>query len=261
MSWVKIVFGIIVLVCTVKVYADEEVQDMSDPLAVYTQGGIGYTDKGLNIKVGQVFDTGNETTMGMNIVEIKGIFGEAIGWNDRVNDDSIDSIRFRHFGVNLENGRGSQIDLTWNVDSKQGTLSYSLIQSLPKISVFNFYPLGGLGIAAGQELVPDSGGNPDADQFRDRYNLHGTYYVIGVYSKIGVSDKVWFNYNPMFLGTISGSSTYRKNAFNGYNTVLAHELAMSYQLTPRANVRYFANWTQRLNFKDGDHRIEYNYQF
>lgn len=27
---------------------ESEVQDMSDPLAVYTQAGFGYTDKGLN---------------------------------------------------------------------------------------------------------------------------------------------------------------------------------------------------------------------
>ncbi|MGR5543305.1 hypothetical protein ACPV5V_32610, partial [Vibrio campbellii] len=32
--------------------ADEELQDMSDPLAVYTLAGIGFTDKGLNLKVG-----------------------------------------------------------------------------------------------------------------------------------------------------------------------------------------------------------------
>ena len=35
----------------------EELQDMSDPLAVYTQAGLGYTDKGLNLKVGKAYDS------------------------------------------------------------------------------------------------------------------------------------------------------------------------------------------------------------
>lgn len=50
---------------------DAEVQDMSDPLAVYTQAGFGYTDKGLNLKIGQTYDTGSDTTMGMNVLEVK----------------------------------------------------------------------------------------------------------------------------------------------------------------------------------------------
>ncbi|GAL25797.1 hypothetical protein JCM19239_4284 [Vibrio variabilis] len=45
-------------------YASQEVQDMSDPLAVYTQVGAGSTNKGLNFKLGQVYDTGNEATKG-----------------------------------------------------------------------------------------------------------------------------------------------------------------------------------------------------
>jgi hypothetical protein len=56
------------------VAADEKaVQDMSDPLAVYTQVGIGATNKGLNLKIGQAYDTGIATTAGMNVIEVKGI--------------------------------------------------------------------------------------------------------------------------------------------------------------------------------------------
>lgn len=58
---------------------EEHVQDMSDPLAVYTQVGFGVTDKGLNFKFGQAYDTGSSTTMGMSIIELKGVAGEQFG--------------------------------------------------------------------------------------------------------------------------------------------------------------------------------------
>jgi len=53
-------------------FAEDDVQDMSDPLAVYTQVGAGYTDKGINLKVGQAYDTGSDLTAGMNVIEVKG---------------------------------------------------------------------------------------------------------------------------------------------------------------------------------------------
>nr|WP_261837349.1 hypothetical protein [Vibrio ishigakensis] len=240
---------------------ESEVQDMSDPLAVYTQAGLGYTDKGINVKVGQTYDTGSDTSMGMNVLEIKGFAGEALGWNGRGADDSIDSIRFRNFTVDLTNGRGGQVDISWDFDSNQGSASYSFIQALPKIGMFNFYPLAGLGVAAGEELVPGTGGDLDADQVRDRYNLHGSFYVAGMYSKMQLTDNFWLNYNPMYMGSISGSSTFKDFGFEGDSSVFAHEFAASYQLTPRANIRYFANWTENTDFADGDHRIEFNYQF
>ncbi|GEM77805.1 hypothetical protein [Vibrio superstes] len=240
---------------------DTEVQDMSDPLAVFTQAGLGYTDKGLNLKIGQTYDTGSDITMGMNVLEIKGFAGEALGWSNRETDDSIDSIRFRNFTVDLTNGRGAQVDVAWDFDSNQGSASYSFIQALPKMGILNLYPLAGLGVAAGEELVPGTGGDLDADQARDRYNLHGTFYVAGMYAKIAVTDKFWLNYNPMYMGTISGSGTFKDSGFEGSDAVFAHEFAASYQITPRANVRYFANWTENTDFTDGDHRIEFNYQF
>lgn len=248
-------------IANLSVAKESEVQDMSDPLAVYTQAGFGYTDKGLNLKVGQTYDTGSDTTMGMNVLEIKGIAGEAIGWGNRDTDDSIDSIRFRNFGVDLTNGRGSQVDMSWDFDTNQGSASYSFIQALPKMGMFNFYPLAGLGVAAGEQLEGTTGGDLNEAQVRDRYNMHGTFYVAGMYGKMQITDKIWLNYNPMYLGSISGSSEFKNNGFEQSDSVLAHEFAASYQLNPRANVRYFANWSENVSYSKGDHRVEFNYQF
>ncbi|TOD47751.1 hypothetical protein CGJ69_01150, partial [Vibrio parahaemolyticus] len=49
--------------------------------------------------------------------------------------------------------------------------------------------------------------------------------------------------------------------YAGEDNILTHEFALSYQINPRANIRYFANWNEHVNFGDGDHRIEFNYQF
>lgn len=241
-----------------------DVQDMSDPLAVYTQAGFGYTDKGVNLKIGQTYDTGSDVTMGMNIVEIKGIAGEAMGWNGdsrEGNDNSIDSIRFRNFGVNLENGRGTQVDVnvafTENAGA-QGTASYSFIQALPAVGPIQIFPLAGVGVAFGETYDELRQGD---NQMLERWDLHGTFYVAGLYGKVNVTEKLWLNYNPMYMGTISGSDTYKDSGLGGDDSILLHEAAISYQIIPRANVRYFANWNENTDFLDGDHRIEFNYQF
>ncbi|WP_198589565.1 hypothetical protein [Shewanella sp. 10N.286.51.B7] len=73
----KLLIGLSISIMTSSAYAEEviekEVQDMSDPLAVYTQVGGGITDAGLNLKLGQTYDTNNPETMGMNIIEGKGL--------------------------------------------------------------------------------------------------------------------------------------------------------------------------------------------
>ncbi|WP_164684032.1 hypothetical protein [Vibrio maerlii] len=246
-------------------FADDSVQDMSDPLAVYTQAGAGYSDKGLNLKFGQTYDTGSDTTMGMNVLEVKGIAGDAIGFrdNDKAKfgsvDDSIDSVRFRNFTVDLTNGRGAQVDLNYNFDKNQGSASYSFIQALPKFGPVNLYPLAGLGLAAGDPLADPS--REGEAQLRDRFDMHGTFYVAGMYAKVEITDKIWLNYNPMYMGTISGSDVYKDNGFAGDDSIMTHEFAVSYQINPRLNVRYFANWDEDVDFDDGDHRIEFNYQF
>lgn len=258
---------------------DDDVQDMSDPLAVFTQIGAGYTDKGINLKVSQSYDTGDETTAGMNLVELKGILGEAVGWRSKDGsiqaDDSIDSFRFRNFKVNVTNGRAAQLDMTYQVEGnplvadQTADISYSLIQALPKMGPLNLYPLAGVGVSIGENAIEDDpdhyvdeNGNPQTRVRRDSgYSIMGTYGLVGMYSKLAITDKFWLNYNPFWLSTISGSDQYKDNYYGlDQSHILTHEFAASYQFTPRFNVRYFANWTEETDFADGDHRIEFNYQ-
>jgi hypothetical protein len=44
------------------------------------------------------------------------------------------------------------------------------------------------------------------------------------------------------------------------DSILTHEVAVGYQLSPRMNVRYFGNWNEYNSFSDGIHKIEFNYQ-
>jgi hypothetical protein len=245
---------------------ESEVQDMSDPLAVYTQVGAGATNYGINLKVGQAYDTGNPETIAMNVLEIKGLLGEALGWSGgSQRDNRLDGIRFRNFGVNLKNGRGAQVDVNYSLDStplaeESGNVSYSLIQALPKMGAFNLYPLLGAGIEFGNNVldIDDSTGSPEVDE---GYSIQGAFGLIGMYGKLAISDKIWLNYNPFYLRTLSGSELYKDNAFGvDEGSILTHEFSASYQLTPRFNARYFANWTENTDFSNGGHRIEVNYQ-
>jgi hypothetical protein len=236
-------------------FAEEPVEDMSDPLAVFTQLGVGATDRGLNLKIGKSYDTGDDSTAAMNVFEVKGFMGQMTGFtsNDELLDNSIDSFRFRNFNVNLTNGRASQIDLNYDVDSDSGTSSYSFIQALPKMGRLNLYPLAGAGVAFSNNTLEDGskvGG----------YSIPGTFTVVGAYSKLEITDKIWFNYNPMLMSTLSGSDDYKQYGMDGNGSVLTHEVSLSYQVNPRFNVRYFANWTENNSFSEGEHRIEFNDQ-
>lgn len=255
-----IAVSLAVALSTSLVQAESELQDMSDPMAVYTQAGIGYTDKGLNLKVGQSYDTGNPSTMGMNVLEIKGFAGDELGWSNRDSDDSIDSLRYRNFNVDMENGRGAQVDVNVNFTDigTQGTASYSLIQALPQMGPLNLYPLAGLGAALGESFDTTNDG---ALQVQDRWDLHGIFYLAGMYGKLEITDNIWLNYNPMYTGTLSGSDPFKHTGMEGDDSVLMHEAAVSYQINERTNIRYFANWTENINYANGDHRIEMNYQF
>lgn len=236
----------------------KEVQDMSDPLAVYTQVGAGYTDKGLNFKLGVSYDSGKPATMAMNVLEVKGVWGETLGTRDYANDD-IDSIRFRNFIVDGTDGRGSQVDVSYNFNSMTGAASYSLIQALPKMGPVMLYPLGGVGVA----IANDVNNNPlwsDSDS-PSGFSVPGAFAMLGFYGKLDLTENIWFNYNPVWLKAFAGSDAYKDNAYGvGEQDVFTHEMALSYQITPIMNVRYFANWTTELSFDDGDHRIELNYQ-
>lgn len=130
-----------------------EIQDMSDPLAVFTQGGVGITDKGINLKMGQTYDSGKENIAAMNVFELKGIGGDMLGFRDNDNpmygsvDDSIDSFRLRNFQANIKNGQGRLLDMTYDVDSETLNASYSILQALPQIGgSLNLYPLAGAGV-------------------------------------------------------------------------------------------------------------------
>lgn len=236
--------------CSLPVFAADQAQDMSDPLAVYTQAGFGITDKGLNVKLGQAYDTGSDTSMAMNLLEIQGVLGEALGWNNNPStDNAVDSLRFRNFGIDMTNGRGAQIDISWNLDSKTGTASYSLIQALPAMGPVQFYPLAGLGLAVREDKV-------------DGYEIPGSFGLVGLYSKVTITDNIWLNYNPFFFSTLGGSQVYQNNAYGlKKDTMMTHELIASYQLNPRQNFRFFANWTETVQFEDGDFRVEFNQQF
>ncbi len=236
----------------------KEVQDMSDPLAVYTQVGAGYTDKGLNFKLGVSYDSGKPATMAMNILEMKGVWGDTLGTRDYANDD-IDSIRFRNFIVDTTNGQGSQVDVTYNFNSMTGSASYSIIQALPKMGLFQFYPLGGVGLAVANDVNNNELWSDEDSP--SGFSVPGAFAMLGFYGKMDVTDKIWLNYNPVWLKAFAGSEAYKDNAYGaGDQDVFTHETTVSYQISPVMTVRYFANWTTHLSFDDGDHRIEINYQ-
>lgn len=216
----------------------EEVQDMSDPLAVYTQAGAGWTTKGVNIKLGQSYDTGHEDTMAQHVLELKGIGGDLLGTSGQATD-SVDSMRYRHFHVDTTNGRGNQIDLNWNFEAGVGNASYSLIQALPKLGAVQLYPLAGLGLTVDES---DTG-----------YSVPSSFGLVGMYGKVEITDSIWLNYNPMYTTQLGGNDGYQES----YGFV--NEAAIGYQITPRQNIRAFWNWGEVL---DGtDFRVEMNYQF
>ena len=233
-----------------------ELKDMSDPLAVYTRAGIGITNRGINLKFGLEYKTDDVNKNTMHVFEIKGIGGEAIGWDgDYIRSNSVDSLRYRNFAVDKTNGRGTQIDVTYNRHSEAGTLSYSLLQGLPKWKNFNLYPLAGVGLAYANNALQDDG------SIQSGLSVPGALAVVGMYGKYTVNDKLWLNYNPFWTVGLVGSDLFMDHGFEGHSSVLTHEATVSYKLSPRSNVRYYANWSEYIDFEDGAHRIEYNYQF
>jgi len=129
------------------------------------------------------------------------------------------------------------------------------LQGLPKWKNFNLYPLAGAGLAYANNALQDDGSTQRG------LSVPGALVVVGMYGKYTVNDKIWFNYNPFWTVGLVGSDIFMDHGFEGHSSVLTHEATLSYKLSPRSNVRYFANWSQYTNFKDGAHRIEYNYQF
>ena len=234
----------------------ENLKDMSDPLAVYTRGGIGFSDRGINIKVGIQYDSGKENENVMNVFEFKGIGGDELGWagSDK-RSDSMDSFRYRNFTLNKADARGTQIDITYDFHSDSGIASFSVLQGLPKWHGFNFYPLLGGGMAYAKDAIQDDGTTDSG------YSLPGGLAVVGFYGKYTVNDKVWINYNPFWSVGLFGTDMFMDHGFEGDSSVLTHEATLSYKLNPRSNIRLYANWSENVDISDGAHRIEYNYQF
>ncbi|AYV23715.1 hypothetical protein [Vibrio mediterranei] len=246
LSWT--ILTALVSLTSVSVTADEY-QDMSDPLAVYSQAGMGVTNKGINFKFGQVYDTNNDSTMAMHVLEAKGFAADSLGLKG---DDSFDSLRYRHFNVDINSGLGSQVDLSWDFDNKVGSASYSLIQALPKMGAVQFYPLAGIGINVADvhsSLIQPS---PDYDGSIG-YTIPSSFALVGFYSKIEITDDIWLNYNPMYTTQLGGVESFSN--FYGWQ----HEIAASYQLNNRSNLRAFWNFGEVL--QGTDFRVEYNYQF
>lgn len=240
---------------------DKEVQDMSDPLAVYTQAGIGATNKGLNAKIGVSYDTGIPDVAAMNLIEFKGFLGEDLGWDySNKKSNKLDSFRFRNFSANIKTGRGSQLDITYNFNEsalaeRTGNASYSILQALPKFWIVNLYPLAGVGVEFGKNVLEDD------NTIDSGFSVIGFNSVVGFYGKFTINEKIWLNYNPIWAAALAGSDRYESSAYGGKDNVLLHEFAASYQFTPRFNLRYFANWSNLVDITDGDHRVEFNYQF
>ena len=237
----------------------KEIQDMSDPLAVYTQVGLGYTDRGFNIKIGKAYDSGKPATMAMNVIEIQGVLGDAVGFRDTATNE-IDSIRFRNFSINTKNGLGNQVDISYNQNSKTGSASYALIQALPKFSIIQLYPLAGLGVSVANNVDQNNNGWADENS-PSGLSIPGMFATVGMYSRVAITKKIWFNYNPIWMTSLAGADNYMKNTYAiGKSDVFTHEVALSYQISPVFNVRYFGNWSNLVEFQDGAQRIEFNYQ-
>ena len=238
----------------------KDVQDMSDPLAVFTQIGLGTTNKGLYLKIGQAYDSGKAKTMAMNLLEVRGIWGESTGWDDEDVSENIDGFRIRNFQVDMTNGRGVQTDLNYNfkrtaLAKSSGTFTYGAIQALPTFWIITLYPVVAVGTAFGLNATEDDG------TIDSGYSTYGITGQIGMYSRFSFGKMFWLNYNPFYSAAWAGSDLYRENAYGpGRNDNVSHEFAASLQFTPRFNMRYFANWTNSIDFNDGDHRVEFNYQ-
>lgn len=236
---------------------DKEVKDMSDVMSVYTQAGIGSTSKGINIKIGRTYDTGNPQTVAMNLIEVKGIGGDELAWgnSDGITTNSVDSIRIRNYSVDLTTQIGSQIDFKYDLNSDYGILSYSVLASIPKIWRFKLYPLVGVGAAVANNL------NEVDPQSSSGFTIPGVLGAVGLYAKFTITDKVWLNYNPNWSFALAGSDWFMDHGLGGHDNLYAHELVASYQINPRLNIRCYNDWSSKENFSDGIHKIEFNYQF
>jgi len=237
---------------------ENEVQDMSDPLAVFTQLGASYGTNGINLKLGKTLDTKSATDMSMILVEVKGLYGEHMknegssALHPEAANDGISELRFRKFDVDMTNGRGLSMDFIHNFDTNSGTASLGMIQALPKIGIWQAFPI----IAAGVEYNDGS----QRSETNESSGLHSDFVFASftLYNKFQITETIWANYNPVYSQAIFGDDHYTDN-LKGSNG-LSHEFALSWQMTPKQNFRLWYNASQN-QFEDGDFRLEYNQQF
>ncbi|GIU29499.1 hypothetical protein L2719_15540 [Shewanella schlegeliana] len=240
-------------------FAEEnEIQDMSDPLAVYTQLGASYGTNGINFKLGKTLDTGSATDMSMFLFEVKGLYGEhmkhqgASALAPENANNGVSELRFRKFDVDMTTGRGISMDVIHNFNANSGTASVGMIQALPKVGVWQAFPI----IAAGVEY---NDGSKRSDT-NEASGLHSDFVFASftLYNKFLLTDTIWANYNPIYTQAIFGNEHYTEN-LKGSNG-LTHEFILSWQMTPTQNFRLWYNASQN-QFADGDFRLEYNQQF
>lgn len=237
---------------------DTETQDMSDPLAVYTQLGASYGTNGINLKLGKTLDTGSATDMSMFLFEVKGIYGEHMKHQGSSSltpesaNNGISELRFRKFDVDMTNGRGISMDVIHNFDTNSGTASLGMIQALPKVGIWQAFPI----IAAGVEY--NDGSKHSATNEASGLHSDFVFASFTLYNKFQLTDTIWANYNPIYTQAVFGDVHYTEN-LKGSNG-LTHEFILSWQMTPTQNFRLWYNASQN-QFADGDFRLEYNQQF
>ena len=254
-------------VTAVAAEAEKDAKDMSDPMAIYTSGGISYGTNGLNLKMMKTLDTGSPTKLSALIVEAKDMDfaddGDTRHGTER--SSGVSNLRLRLFNVDMTTGRGLSYDIIQNLDNtgdqarnvnpdsdvlnKMGMASIGMMQALPKVGFWQAYPIVGAGLWYGE----------DADEGID---TSGVSLNFTMYNKFTVTDKIWLNWNLTYMHGIFGSDNF-KGSMNSADDSLSHEIIASYQIDPRNNLRLWYNASQK-QFNDdntGETRLEFNHQF
>ncbi len=230
---------------------EKEVQDMSDPMAIYTSGGISYGTNGLNLKMMKTLDTGSKTDLSAIIVEIKDMDfaddGDVRHGTERSSAPS--NLRLRKFDVDMTTGRGISYDIMHNTDKDAGMLSVGVMQALPINSFWTAYPILGAGVWY-------------AEDEQNGIDVPGVTLNLTMYNKFTVTDKIWLNWNLTYAEGIFGKEEFKDDR-NSASDSLVHEFIASYQIDPRNNLRLWHNTSQdKMNEDDtGETRLEFNHQF
>ncbi len=247
--------------------AGKDAKDMSDPMAIYTSGGISYGTNGLNLKVMKTLDTGSATKLSAVIVEAKDMDfaddGDVRHGTER--SSGVSNLRLRLFNVDMTTGRGLSYDIIQNLDNtgdqarnvnpnskalnKMGMASVGMMQALPKIGFWQTYPIIGAGLWYGEDVEKG-------------IDTSGVSLNFTMYNKFTVTDKIWLNWNLTYVHGIYGSDSFKDN-MNSADDSLGHEFIASYQIDPRNNLRLWYNASHK-QFNDdntGETRLEFNHQF